>query len=180
MWNITTNLSGFYYGANFVDYIGHNDGSLTIVKPVNGQGYSTFIFGQYFGQTIEGASAATEATLNVIALIAALPESTAITLSDQAQVEAARAAYNQISTLEQQALVTNYSKLTAAENMIEYLLNRDNPETDLPTPGPEPDDGGNFFADNMWGLIIAGVLLLAVVGLVVYIVILKRNNKRSA
>ncbi len=180
MWNITTNLSGFYYGANFVDYIGHNDGSLTIVKPVNGQGYSTFIFGQYFGQTIEGASAATEATLNVIALIAALPESTAITLSDQAQVEAARAAYNQISTLEQQALVTNYSKLTAAENMIEYLLNRDNPETDPPTHGPEPDDGGNFFADNMWGLIIAGVLLLAVVGLVVYIVILKRNNKRSA
>ena len=56
----------------------------------------------------------------VLALINAIPET--VTLSDKAAVEAARAAYNKL-TVEAQAMVSNYSKLTAAETTIADLEN---------------------------------------------------------
>ena len=56
----------------------------------------------------------------VLALINAIPET--VTLSDKAAVEAARAAYNKLK-VEAQAMVSNYSKLTAAETTIADLEN---------------------------------------------------------
>ncbi|SFG56905.1 Cadherin-like beta sandwich domain-containing protein [Desulfotomaculum arcticum] len=58
----------------------------------------------------------------VIDLITALPAVDAITLADQEQVEAARAAYNALSA-EQKVLVYNLAVLTAAEAKIAALLN---------------------------------------------------------
>lgn len=54
----------------------------------------------------------------VIAKIAALPSN--ITLSDKSAVQSARSAYNALTSSEK-TQVTNYSKLTAAENKIEQL-----------------------------------------------------------
>ena len=152
-----------------------------MVMPSNGQGYDTFIFSQYFGVKVLGKPAATQATLNAIALIDLIPATAEITLESQAAVEAARAAYDALPTTEQKALVENYSKLTEAERIIDYLLGRDDGNIDPPQPvdPPQPEER-NFFADNMVGLIIAGALLLVVAGLVVYVVLLKKNNKRNA
>ncbi|MBQ8658108.1 MAG: leucine-rich repeat protein [Clostridia bacterium] len=119
MWNITSNYNNFYFGANFVNYVGQVDQTLVMVKPVNGQHYDTFILSKYFSATIEGSNAIMESTLKVIAQIAALPMK--ITLEDAAAVAAARAAFEAIASYDQKALVTNLSKLTSAEAMIEYL-----------------------------------------------------------
>jgi hypothetical protein len=70
----------------------------------------------------------------VVAQIGALPE--AITLSDKAAVEAARAAYNKLTDAEK-ASITNYGVLTAAENQIAQIGN-----TSQPANG-ESSTGGN-------------------------------------
>ncbi|MBQ7368673.1 MAG: leucine-rich repeat protein [Clostridia bacterium] len=136
MWNVTSNFNNFYFGANFVDYIGHTDGALVMVKPANGQNYNTFILEQYFSSVVEGSNAATENTLAVMALIAALPD--VIALSDEAQIVAARAAYDKMSSLEQKALVANYSKLTAAESTLLYLKLREEGGGDSQEPVAPP------------------------------------------
>ncbi len=119
MWNAEQNYYNTYYGASFVDYIGHVDSPITMVRPVNGNHYDSFIFAQYFDTVIDGSAAADEITLAAIAAINAIPES--VTLDDKAIVEAARAAYDKISTKEQQALVTNLERLTQAERRIADL-----------------------------------------------------------
>ena len=180
MWNVgTEGGSNYYYGANFVDYIGHIDQSLIMVSPSNGQGYDTFIFGQYFSVMTEGSPAATQATLEVIAMIAQLPDSTAITLSNEDQVVAARRAYDAITSVEQQALVTNYSRLTDAESIIAYLKLNQGGGEETPEPGTQPSAVETFFKNNMVGLIIAAVLLVAVIGLTTWVILLKKNNKKS-
>lgn len=180
MWNVTSRYNNFYFGANFIDYVGRVTDKIVMVVPANGSGYDTFILSQYFSTTVAGANAATADTLEVIRLINALPAS--ITLSSEDAIVAARNAYNQITSAEQQALVTNYSTLTEAESILEYLKLRDNPIE--PVPEPEPTTVSpfvTFLQDNMIGLIIAGVLLLAVIGLTIYIVILiRKNNKPNA
>ncbi len=141
MWNAADTPSNVYYGANFVDYIGLTEGDLVMVRPSNGQQYDSFIFTQYFSTVVDGAAAADEVTLAAIAAINALPET--VSLADKPLVIAAREAYNKISTIEQRALVTNYSKLEQAEKRIkdlEYLESGDETET---TPGL--DDHVNFF-----------------------------------
>ena len=143
MWNITSSFNNFYYGANFVDRIGHIDNKIVMVKPANGQNYDTFIFSQYFGTTVTGNNAAMDGTLKVIAMIEALPEMTMITLADEAAIVAARAAFEQIPTLEQKALVLNLSKLESAEDMLIYLK----PSPD--TPGDDSSDSsGNTDSDS--------------------------------
>ena len=121
MWNVTSSFNNFYFGANFVDHIGYVDNDLVMVKPANGLNYNTFIFSQYFGTVVEGSNAASEATIKVIAMINALPDNTMISLANEAAVVAARAAFEQLPTLEQRALVTNLSKLESAEDMIIFL-----------------------------------------------------------
>ena len=57
-------------------------------------------------------------------------------------MEAARAAYNKVATLEQQALVTNYTELISAEQRIIALAPDAEPDVDdipAPEPGPQPD-----------------------------------------
>ena len=135
MWNAADVPYVIYYGASFIDYIGHIENPITMVYPSNGKNYDSFIFGQYFDTVILGASAADDITLEAISLIDKLPET--VSLDDRAAVEAARAAYDAISTLEQRALVTNYSKLTEAEDRIEKLLTLENPEETTPPTAPE-------------------------------------------
>ena len=137
MWNVP---SGMYYdvffGANFMNHIGHIDRKLTMVRPSNGQNYETFILGQYFGKVIDGSISATDETLAAIAAIAKIPKN--IRLSHEPLVVAAREAYNKIATRDQQALVADYSALVTAENKIQRLKDEQSGsgEQDKPsTPG---------------------------------------------
>ena len=136
MWNATSLPHDVFYGANFVDRIGHKEKSLAMTYPANGQYYDTFIYSQYFDTAIKGAVAPIEQTLDAIEAIKLIPDR--ITLADKAVVEAARAAYAKIPTIEQQALVTEYSKLAQAEKRISELES-------LMSEGTEPpvDDGNN-------------------------------------
>ena len=129
MWNATGTLySSVYYGANFVDYVGRVEDKLVMVRPSNGQNYSTFILDQYFSITVDGSAAADDITLAAIAAINAIPER--VTYEDKAIVEAAREAYNKIATTVQQALVTNYAKLVSAEQRIIALTPTDDANVD--------------------------------------------------
>ncbi len=140
MWNATDLPFNIFYGANFIDYIGYVEHPITVVRPVNGQHYDTFIMEQYFATFIDGAAAADDVTKAFIEAVNLLPEMVA--LSDKPLVEAARAAYNLISTDEQRGLVTEeYAKLLEAEKRIsnlEYLENGEEtgdetePDTDQP------------------------------------------------
>ena len=180
MWNITTSPNNFYYGANFVDYIGHVSEHLVLVKPANGQGYDTFIFSQYFSKTVEGVNAATEATLRTIALIEAIPAT--ITLECGEAITAARNAYNMLS-LEQQALVTNYATLTKAESAFSRLApsTPSNPETPVVNDKKTEESGfAKFMKNNAVGLIIALVVALgAAAYIVVDKVVLKKKKATS-
>jgi len=124
MWNATGGMySNVFYGANFVDYVGYVEDKLTMIRPVNGKNYDSFIYGQYFDMTIDGAQAPDKAALAAIKLINALPER--VSYEDKAQVEAARAAYDKIATFEQMAQVTNYATLVSAEQRIIALTPED-------------------------------------------------------
>ena len=127
MWNVWDSTNGvpvysnFFYGANFVDYIGKTNKSLVLIAPVNGENYDSFVWAQYFGVIIDGAAAADDVTLEAIKAIAMLPAT--VQLTDKALVEAARLAYDKIVSYEQRALVSNYQTLTDAELRIKTLEN---------------------------------------------------------
>ena len=72
-------------------------------------------------------------TIAAINAINAIPDK--VSYEDRAIVEAARAAYDKIATLEQRALVTNYDVLVSAEQRILAL-----------TPPSEEDPGDDVFA----------------------------------
>lgn len=169
MWNISTSPNNFYYGANFVDYIGHVDNKLIMVKPANGQSYDTFILTQYFDTIVQGANAATEATLAVIDMINALPQP--ITLQHKQMVADARAAYNALPSTEQQALVDNYSRLVEAERILVYL----EPVTGTPTDNTEHDI--TFWQKHFYiGYIIAGVAVIALAAYVALNILKKKEG----
>ena len=139
MWNVTSNYTNFYFGANFVDYIGHeNTGKLLMVKPANGKNYDSFIFSQYFSASVNGTSSLMDVTVNVVAMINALPDT--ITLDHEEAIVAAREAYNKLPNIEQQALVTNYSKLISAEETIVYLKSRDEQPIEPPVEDSSEDE----------------------------------------
>ena len=138
MWNAADSPYVVYYGANFINYVGRVDNKITMVCPANGKNYDSFILSNYFDNMLLGAAAADVVTLAAIELIDKLPET--VSLDDKAAVEAARAAYDAISTLEQRALVTNYQKLTEAEARIEKLLTLENGEQTEPPVETEPED----------------------------------------
>jgi hypothetical protein len=117
MWNLSEQI--VYYGANFVDYIGHIDNKIMMVRPSNGQHYGTFIHEQYFDLIVDGSVAAQNATLAAIAAINQIPER--VELIHEEIVLAARAAYNKVATLDQQALVSNFQKLQKAEQRLKQL-----------------------------------------------------------
>ena len=124
MWNVTSLPGNFFYGANFVDYVGKVEEKITMISPVNGKNYDSFIMNQYFALTVEGAAAADDTTLAAIEAINKIPTNVSeITLAHKGLVDAARAAYNKIISDEQRALVPDslLSILKDAEQMIEDL-----------------------------------------------------------
>ena len=155
MWNANSGqYYNVFYGANFIDYIGYVDNKLTMVRPVNGQHYETYIMNQYFDLVVNGAAGADDTTLAAIAAINAIPER--VTYEDKAIVETARAAYNKVATKEQQALVTNYDVLVTAEQRITAL-------TPAPETNPDVDEvvksGAAWLAWVVVALGIAGVVV---------------------
>ena len=147
MWNATGGqYSNVFYGANFVDYVGYVDNKVIMVSPVNGVGYDSFICDQYFGYRIQGPAAPDDVTIAAINAINAIPEK--VTYEDKAIVEAARAAYDKIATLEQQALVTNYNVLVSAEQRIAALTPpvEDPGENDVNVPKGNPGEVALLFS----------------------------------
>jgi hypothetical protein len=162
MWNVTSNFTNFYFGANFVDYIGKLPNKLVMVKPANGQQYDTFIISQYFGAVVEGVNATMDVTLQVIAMIEKLPNPEQVTLQSEAAIVAARAAFNSLPNMDQQALVTNYSRLDSAEKMLNYLKSL---EQDPPIDETHEKKGGcgsNILLSSCIVLVLAGVAGVAV------------------
>lgn len=200
MWNASSIYSNCFYGANFVNYIGRVDTPIIMVRPSNGQHYDTFIFNWYFDSTVDGMSAADDATLAVIAAIKALPDK--ITLSHKAQVQAARELYDRISTLEQKALVADILPiLTAAERRIsdlEFLNNQNKPTppennnpsdpsednpTDNPgeTPTDTPTENNEANGKNKITLIVTyasiGLVLALAIIVVITAILTSKKNK---
>ena len=145
IWNISSMPTNTFYGANFVDYIGHINNKIAMVCPVNGNNYNSFIFGQYFDTVIDGATAADDITLAAIEAISKIPDAKTIKLTDKPIVEYARSLYDMILTYDQRALV-DYQALATAENRIktlETLADKNNnvevPDVETPTE-PEPDN----------------------------------------
>ena len=172
MWNSAYgNL--FYFGANFVDRIGHLDKSLVMVRPANGKNYDTFIFSQYFAASVNGNNAATRETLNVVSMIAALGSN--ITLESESAVNSAREAFDALP-LEQQALVSNLASLESAEGIIRYLKTKE-PVAPDETPGEEtPSAFARFMKNYGIGITIAVVAVLGAAAFAaIYTVKLKKK-----
>ncbi len=163
----------FFFGANFVDYIGHINNNLVMVKPSNGLNYDTFIFSQYFNDIVDGKPVAIQATLDVIAMIDALPKD--ISLSAEAQVVAAREAYDRLPSLEQQSLVTNFETLKKAESLIEYLKLRD---------AGTGDDAADNAPENsgfpVWAIVLISVVGAGAVGVGVFFLVRFILNKKAS
>ena len=170
MWNVSTDgYPTVYYGANFIDYIGHikDNDKILMVRPSNGNYYETFIYGQYFNTVVDGTAAPDDATLDAIKKISALPEK--ILLEHEHLVIAAREAYNKIVDNTQLGLVDEYySILSKAENRIKALKglqDDDTPEIIV----PEVEEVNPVVrANTITVLIITGVL--AVIGVVAVII----------
>ena len=180
MWNVTSLPSNFFYGANFVDYVGNVENKVTIIKPVNGKNYDSFIMNQYFDLSISGAAAADEITLAAIAAIKQLPnDSSNLTLADKYVVMAARAAYDKIISDEQRALVPTslLTILKNAEQMIEdleYLAGGDKPEADAPV-----EEATDLSLVLTIVIIVLVVLALAVIALAVILVLFIKKLKNG-
>ena len=168
MWNATGGLySNVFYGANFVDYVGYVENKLTMIAPVNGKNYDSYIYQNYFDVIIDGKAAPDEITVAAIQAIKAIPAK--VTYEERALVEYARAAYSKIATLEQQSLVSNYADLITAEQRILALT-----PTDEPVEGGEEETPDNNNGAVIWGVVIVFVAVVAAVAVVVI------SKKKSA
>jgi hypothetical protein len=168
MWNVTDSMyTNVFYGANFVDYVGYVDNKLVMVRPTNGEYYGSYVMAQYFGISLDGAAAADKVTLAAIAAIDAIPER--VSYDQKAVVEAARAAYDKIATLEQQALVTNYQKLVSAEQRIKALT---------PTED-EPTCDGSTGGDPVMTFILIGAGLVVSIGLIALLALVFSPKKKG-
>ncbi len=168
MWTANAGLySNVFYGANFVDYVGYVPNKLVMVRPSNGVGYETYVQNFYFNVVIDGAAGADDTTLEAIALINKIPAT--VTLEDEDLVLAARAAYNKVVTKEQQALVTNYNVLDAAEKRLIKLKEtgeEDTDKDDTTAPVEEPKKLNlTWLAWVVIGVGVAGVAAAVVLNL---------------
>ena len=171
MWNVTGRYNNFYFGANFVDYVGHITHKLVMVMPENGKNYDSFIYGQYFGSKIIGNNAATESTKSVIALIDEIPDRITLDESVIAKVEAARKAYDAITDLTQKSLIRNFGKLTGAETNIERLrAGQQSSSSDSSSSAQSESAPVALF-------IVLGVLLVSCAAAAVVFVLRKKKNK---
>ena len=152
MWNATGSMySNVFYGATFVDYVGYVENKLTMVRPINGVGYDSYIVNQYFDLTIDGPAAPDDAAVDAINAIKAIPERVAY--EHKALVEAAREAYGKVATAQQQALVTNYSDLVSAEQRVKALSKSGDDSKDVV---------GDAKKENNAGVVVAVILLLII------------------
>lgn len=188
MWNVTDGMYfDVFYGANFNDYVGYVEDKMIMIRPVNGEQYDSYILGQYFDTVLDGAQAPTKQTLKTLAAIDAIPEG--VGYDQRGLVEYARAEYNKIGTLEQQALVTNYSDLISAEQRILAL----SPETEVTEPeATEPNTTEPVASQtqkepmSIWkvllivGLSIVGIVIIAAVGIVIMVVSKAKKEERDA
>ncbi len=164
--NIT--YSTFLYGANFKNYIGKLDNKITMIRPVNGQNYTSFTLSQYFDMEIIGEGAADDVTLDAIEAINKIPDR--VSLTDKTTVEAARTAYNKISTNDQRALVLDLLDiLEKAERRIANLESSSAPSTpDIPdtkpsapiTPAPDADTAEAQGGVKAGLVVLIGILAL--------------------
>ncbi len=166
MWNVVDGLySNVFYGANFVDYVGFVNNKLTMVKPVNGVGYDSFICNQYFDLRIDGPAAPDDTAVDAINAIKAIPKR--VVYEDKPLVEAARKAYDKIATTEQLALVTNYADLVSAEQRIKALApTEDDKKDEVPVEQPK----------NNGGKVLTVIILIALVA--VLITVYKKNKEK--
>ena len=177
MWNVSDGkYSNVYYGANFVNQIGHGNPELVMVRPVNGSYYETFIYSQYFTTVVDGIVAKQDATLTAIDAINNLPKE--ITLEDEYVVIKARELYDLAAAVDdQKALITNYSTLVSAENTILALKSL---EEDTETPDDtiteedgtedEESDKNEEEKDDNTGFIVA-IAVVSSIGVVLLIVL---------
>ena len=178
MWNVTSLPGNFFYGANFIDYVGNVENKITMIRPSNGKYYDSFIMDQYFSLTVDGASAPDNITLAAIEAINKLPTNTKdITLAHKSLVAAARAAYNRIVSDEQRALVPGdlITVLTNAEQRISDL------EFLMSDKGEEPvvDDGKKVNVTLILNIVIGAIFTLVVIAFVVVLIIFIRVIKNN-
>ena len=177
MWNVTSLPGNFFYGANFIDYVGEVENKITMVRPSNGKCYDSFIMGQYFGLTVDGASAPDDITLAAIEAIKKLPtNSKDISLSHKSLVEAARAAYDRIVSDEQRALVSSdlVTILANAEQRIsdlEFLMNGTEEE-------PPAVDDDKTDPTLIISIVIGVIFILVVIAFAIVLVIFIRLIKK--
>ncbi len=167
MWNVSGSPNNFYFGANFVDYIGHISNNLVMVRPANGLNYDTFILSQYFKTSVNGGNAASAKALEVIANIAALPDE--ITLDNANAVAAARNAYDNLSD-DQKQLISNVTKLEKAEKTLAAL-------TPAEDKKPTQAKGNDNLVLVIVGFVLAGAALIA---LAAYITVTQLKKKMGA
>ncbi len=158
MWNATGGMySNAFYGATFVDYVGAVEEKLLLIRPVNGVGYDSFIYGQYFDRFLNGPAAPDANTLAAIQAIKSLGSK--VSYEDKDRVEAARTAYDRIATLEQKALVTNYADLISAEQRITALApTEEGTEATEPT-GEAPSEEAPKAGATGWIIALAVLVL---------------------
>jgi hypothetical protein len=171
MWN--SDATSYFYGATFKNYIGYETTPTVFVAPSNGELYSSFVISRYYTKLVYGAAAPYQATLDAIAAINALPDY--ISLDSEAAVNAARAAYALIATTEQQALVSNYDKLTSAENTIEYLKRLQDSSSGSGDEIVVEPEAANYLPLAIAFIVVSGVLVL---GLAAVVVLWLRDRKR--
>lgn len=177
MWNAYGSPNNFYYGANFADYIGKVEQSITMIAPSNGQGYDTFIFQKYFSDFVQGKPAKLVQTNTVIDILSKLPKD--ITLEDEATVAAARAAYNALST-EQQSLIEKslVDTLLGSESMIDYLKKQQT--LDTPVDGDNKVTNDKSFVDTPLFVIImtlVGIVIGCGIAILIYVIWQKKGNR---
>ena len=170
MWNATGGMySNVFYGANFIDYIGHVEDKITMVKPVNGECYDSFICDQYFDLRIDGPAAPDKSGVEAILAIKAIPERVAV--KDAAIVKAARDAYEKIATLEQKALVNNYSDLVSAEQRIKALEAAEKEDGKKEEPKKEKT--------NVLGIIITIIIIVVALAAVAVLAFFGYKNREK-
>ncbi len=186
MWNISSNkYNNIYYGANFVDYIGHtldsnrrfdNAGDLFMVAPSNGVGYDSFIYSQYFSESTGGEAAADSTTKAAMDAINKIP--TKLSIEDEAIIIAARQAYNKVSNQLQLALLTtHYDRLRTAEKFIEDYKNAMKP-TEPPKDEPDAEPTGPNVGVIV-AIIISSVVALGAAGFAIWYFILRKKFPRA-
>ncbi len=182
-WGITSRSSNFFYGANFIDYIGHGNKDVEMVRPVNGVSYDTFIYNQYFKDTQDGAAAPDAVTTLAINAIKKLV-GVRINLSHEQLVIEARAAYDKIATELQRAIVSERltedgtsltNVLTSAERRIEAL------KSVAETPDEAPDEEEPIVEENDNGVVIVIVItsVLLLVGVITVFIIYRKKKMKG-